>query len=93
MFLVPNNSALSATIVPLRTPAGVDLLARLREGVLPSELEQLLTREVSVPTRDDPDISLEEVYADSVIVRIGQRRCPTPTARALPTRCSRSCAA
>ncbi len=69
-FLVPNNSALSATIVPLRTPAGVDVLARLREGVLPSELEQLLTREVSVPTRDDPDISLEEVYADSVVVRI-----------------------
>ncbi len=69
-FLVPNNSALSATIVPLRTPAGVDVLARLREGVLPSELEQLLTREVSVPTRDDPDISLEEIYADSVIVRI-----------------------
>ena len=69
-FLVPNNAALSATIVPLRTPAGVDVLARLREGVLPSELEQLLTREVSVPTRDDPDISLEEVYADSVVVRI-----------------------
>ena len=69
-FLVPNNAALSATIVPLRAPAGVDVLARLREGVLPSELEQLLTREVSVPTRDDPDISLEEVYADSVVVRI-----------------------
>jgi small-conductance mechanosensitive channel len=69
-FMVPNNSALSATIVPLRTPAGVDVLARLREGVLPSELEELLTREVSVPTRDDPDISLEEVYSDSVVVRI-----------------------
>ena len=69
-FLVPNNAALSATIVPLRTPAGVDVLARLREGVLPSELEQLLTREVSVPTRDDPDISLEEVFADGVVVRI-----------------------
>jgi small conductance mechanosensitive channel len=69
-FMVPNNSALSATIVPLRSPAGVDLLARLREGVLPSELEQLLTDEVRVPTRDDPDISLEEVYADAVVVRI-----------------------
>ena len=69
-FMVPNNSALSATIVPLRTPAGVDVLARLRDGVLPSELEHLLTREVSVPTRDDPDISLEEIYADGVVVRI-----------------------
>jgi small conductance mechanosensitive channel len=69
-FLVPNNAALSATIVPLRAPAGVNVLARLREGVLPSELEDLLTRELTVRTRDDPDISLEEVYADSVVVRI-----------------------
>ena len=69
-FMVPNNAALSATITPLRTPAGVDVLARLRDGVLPSELEDLLTREVSVPTRDDPDISLEEIYADGVVVRI-----------------------
>jgi small conductance mechanosensitive channel len=69
-FMVPNNAALSATIVPLRAPAGVDVLARLRDGVMPSELEELLTREVSVPTRDDPDISLEEIYSDGVIVRI-----------------------
>ena len=69
-LLVPNNSVLSATIVPLRAPAGVDVLARLRDGVLPSELERLLTREVKVPTRDDPDISLEEVYADSIVVRV-----------------------
>ncbi len=70
LLLVPNNSVLSATIVPLRAPAGVDMRARLRDGVLPSELERLLTREVKVPTRDDPDISLEEVYADSVVVRV-----------------------
>jgi small-conductance mechanosensitive channel len=69
-LMVPNNSALSATIVPLRAPAGVDVRAHLREGVLPSELEELLTREVSVPTRDEPDISLERVYADAVVVRI-----------------------
>ena len=69
-LMVPNNAALSATIVPLRAPAGVDVRAHLRDGVLPSDLEELLTREVSVPTRDDPDIALERVYADSVIVRI-----------------------
>jgi small-conductance mechanosensitive channel len=69
-FMVPNNAALSATIVPLRTPAGVDVLARLREGVLPSELEELISREVRVPTRDVPDISLEEIYSDAVVVRI-----------------------
>jgi small-conductance mechanosensitive channel len=69
-LMVPNNAVLSATIVPLRAPAGVDLRARLRDGVLPSQLERLLSTEVRVPTRDEPDISLEEVYADSVVVRI-----------------------
>jgi small-conductance mechanosensitive channel len=69
-IMVPNNSALGATIVPLRAPAGVDLLARLKAGVKPSELERTLSREVRVPTRDEPDISLEEVYADGVVVRV-----------------------
>jgi small-conductance mechanosensitive channel len=69
-ILVPNNSALGATIVPLRAPAGVDVLARLKAGVKPSELERTLSKEVRIPTRDDPDISLEEVYADGVVVRI-----------------------
>jgi small conductance mechanosensitive channel len=70
LILVPNNSALGATVVPLRAPAGVDLLARLKAGVKPSELERMLSQELRVPTRDEPDISLEEVYADSVVVRI-----------------------
>ena len=69
-LMVPNSAVLSATIVPLRAPAGVDLRARLREGIKPSDLEALLTSEVRVPTRDGPDISLEEVYADAVVVRI-----------------------
>jgi small conductance mechanosensitive channel len=69
-ILVPNNSALGATIVPLRAPAGVNVLARLRAGVKPSELQRTLAREVRVPTRDEPDISMEEVYADGVVVRI-----------------------
>jgi hypothetical protein len=30
----------------------------------------MLAGEVRVPTRDEPDISLEEVYTDSVTVRI-----------------------
>jgi small conductance mechanosensitive channel len=69
-ILVPNNGVLSATIVPLRAPAGVDLRARLRPGVKATELQALLAREVRVPTRDEPDISLEEVDADGVVVRI-----------------------
>jgi hypothetical protein len=70
LILVPNNAALGATIVPLRAPAGVDLLARVRTGVKPSELQRMLASEVRVPTRDEPDISLEEVQAEFATVRI-----------------------
>jgi small-conductance mechanosensitive channel len=70
LILVPNNSALGATIVPLRAPAGVDLRARVRAGVKPTELQRMLAQDVRVPTRDEPDISLEEVQADFATVRI-----------------------
>jgi small conductance mechanosensitive channel len=69
-IMVPNNAALSATIVPLRAPAGVDLRARVRAGVKPSELQHMLASALRVPIRDEPDISLEEVEADSAMVRI-----------------------
>jgi len=69
-LLVPNSSTLSATVVPLRDPAGINLRARLRADVKPSDLQRLLQAGVTTPTRDVPDIILEEVYADGVIVRV-----------------------
>jgi small conductance mechanosensitive channel len=69
-LLVPNNAVLGASIVPLRQPAGVDLQARLRPGVKPSELQRLLRERVKTPTRDEPHISLQELYGDYVRVRI-----------------------
>jgi small conductance mechanosensitive channel len=69
-LLVPNNSVLSASIVPLRLPTGVDVQARLRPGVKTGELQKLLKERVTTPTRDDPHIALQEVYGDHVRVRI-----------------------
>jgi small conductance mechanosensitive channel len=69
-ILVPNNAALASTIVPLRAPTGVDLRARLRSDVKPSDLQTLLRQGVKTPTRDQPHISLEEVDGDEVIVRV-----------------------
>jgi small conductance mechanosensitive channel len=69
-LLIPNNASLSATIVPLRDPAGVNLRARLRQGVKPSDLQKMLEERVRTPTRDRPDIALEEVDADGAVVRI-----------------------
>ena len=51
-------------------------LKRVRESVLPEALPRLrrpnmpLEENVRTPTRSDPDISLEEVDRDEVIVRI-----------------------
>jgi small conductance mechanosensitive channel len=69
-ILVPNNAALGSTIVPLREPAGVDLRARVRAEVKPSDLQRLLHERVKTPTRDEPHISLQEVEGEEVVVRV-----------------------
>jgi small conductance mechanosensitive channel len=69
-IMVPNNVVLTAAIVPLRDPAAVDLRARLRPDVRPSDLQALLEENVRTPVRAEPHISLEEVDRDEVIVRI-----------------------
>ena len=69
-IMVPNNVVLSAAVVPLREPASVDLRARLRPDVRPSELQALLEESVRTPVRTEPHISLEEIDRDEVIVRI-----------------------
>lgn len=69
-IMVPNSVVLNAAIMPLREPDRVDLRAHLRPGVLPSEVQAILEEAVTVPTRGEPHIALEEVHGDEVIVRI-----------------------
>jgi small conductance mechanosensitive channel len=69
-IMVPNNVVLSAAVVPLREPSGVDLRARLDSDVKPSEVQRLLRESVSVETRSDPDVELEEMDAGQVIFRV-----------------------
>lgn len=69
-MMVPNSVVLSAAVVPLREPAGVDLRARLRPDVLPSDVQALLESHVKTPTRDVPNIALEEIDAEEVVLRI-----------------------
>ena len=68
--MVPNNVVLTAAIVPLRDPAAVDLRARLRPDVRPSDLQAMLEENVQTPVKSEPHIALEEVDRDEVIVRI-----------------------
>jgi small conductance mechanosensitive channel len=69
-IMVPNNVVLAAAVVPLREPASVDLRARLRPDVKPSDLQALLDEVVETPVRSEPHISLEEIDRDEVVVRI-----------------------
>src|SRR5436190_3003391 len=68
--MVPNNVVLSSVIVPLREPTPVDVLARLRADAKPSEIQALLDRAITTPTRTGPEVGLEEVDSDEVVVRI-----------------------
>ncbi|HEX6714807.1 MAG TPA: mechanosensitive ion channel family protein [Thermoleophilaceae bacterium] len=70
VILVPNNTIVTAAIVPLRQPGAVDLLARLRPGIKPSEVQRLIEETVTVPTRDHPHIELEEVDDNEVVMRV-----------------------
>jgi small conductance mechanosensitive channel len=68
--MVPNNVVLSAAVVPLREPASVDLRARLRPDVKPSDVQAMLEQSISTPVRGEPTIALEEIDAEEVVVRI-----------------------
>ena len=68
-IMVPNRSVLGSAIIPLREPAGINLRARLRPGVTPLDIQQVL-QNVQTPTRGEPRILLEEIDGDEVVVRI-----------------------
>jgi len=69
-IMVPNSVVLNVAIVPLREPDGIDLRARLRPGVTPMDVQELLQHSVETPMRDTPKIALEELDGDEVVVRI-----------------------
>ncbi len=69
-ILVPNNVVLAGAVVPLREPSGVDMRARLDARVKPSEVEERIEDGVSVRTRTDPQIDLEEFVDGELIVRV-----------------------
>jgi small-conductance mechanosensitive channel len=69
-IMVPNAVVLNVAVVPLREPAGVDLRARLRAGMTPVDAEQRLREGIQTRIRGGPQVTLEEVDGDEVVVRI-----------------------
>jgi small conductance mechanosensitive channel len=69
-ILVPNSVVLNVAILPLREPDAVNLRARLRAGMTPGDLQEILEKSLQTPLRDAPRITLEELDGTEVVVRI-----------------------
>lgn len=69
-IMVPNSVVLNVAVLPLREPEAVNLRARLRAGMTPAELQEILEKSIETPLRDAPRITLEELDGDEVVVRI-----------------------
>jgi small conductance mechanosensitive channel len=69
-IMVPNSVVLNVAVLPIREPEAVNLRARLRPGMTPSDLQELLERSLETPLRDAPRITLEELDGAEVVVRI-----------------------
>ena len=70
LVLVPNNTALTMSVRPIREPAGVDMRARLPQDIDPEEVQERVEDSLSVPVRERPHVALEEFDGDEVVVRI-----------------------
>jgi small-conductance mechanosensitive channel len=70
VIMVPNSIVLNVAVVPLREPDSVDLRVRLRRGVPPAEVEQLLSEAIQTPIRGNAQVQLEELNAEEVVARI-----------------------
>jgi small-conductance mechanosensitive channel len=69
-IMIPNSVVMNVAVVPLRQPNAVDVRARLRVGTTPAEVERVLRERIETPMRGAPRVTLEELDADEVIVRI-----------------------
>jgi small-conductance mechanosensitive channel len=69
-IMVPNSVVLNAAVLPLREPEAVNLRARLRPGMTPSDLQELLEKSLQTPLRGAPRVTLEELDGEEVVVHI-----------------------
>lgn len=67
---VPNSVLISLVVVPLREPPKVDFRARFSHEASPRRVEERLLTAIQVPTRYPPNVALEEVDEDGVVLRI-----------------------
>jgi len=67
---VPNSVLISLVVVPLREPPKVDFRARFSRAASPRRVEEQLLSSIQVPTRYPPNVTLEEVDENGVVLRV-----------------------
>jgi small-conductance mechanosensitive channel len=75
LVMLPNSTALSMSVRPLREPAAVDMRARLPVGVDPEVVQARVQEGISLPLKGPPHVALEEFDGHEIVVRI--RATPT----------------
>jgi small-conductance mechanosensitive channel len=69
-IMIPNTVVLAAVVVPIKEPEPVDVRVRLSSGVRPTQVQEILDREITTQTRSSAVVLLEEVDGDEVVVRV-----------------------
>ena len=70
MVLIPNTVVLSSVVVPVREPDPVDVTVRLHTGIRATAIQAILDENIRTPTRREPQVYLQEIDGDEVVVRI-----------------------
>lgn len=70
LVLIPNNTALTMSVRPIREPASVEMRARLPKETDPEAVEQAVAGSITVPVSAPPRIVLEEFERSDVVMRI-----------------------
>jgi small conductance mechanosensitive channel len=68
--LIPNGVLIQCAVTPLREPERVEFRARFGADTSPREVQHILEETIEVPLRYPPDIRVEELDRDDVVVRI-----------------------
>ncbi|HEX4110505.1 MAG TPA: mechanosensitive ion channel family protein [Solirubrobacteraceae bacterium] len=69
-ILIPNSVVLNIAVMPLREPDAVSLRATVPADVTPAELQATLEDSLVTPLRTRPNITLEELDGDDLVLLI-----------------------
>ncbi len=68
--MIPNNVIMQLAVIPIAEPERVDMKAKFNVSVTPQRLQRMLEKAVTIPLRNPPEVTLEELDGDEITVNI-----------------------